>query len=127
MAQVARQLPMEEQRQRQHTEPQRQRRTNTTPAAQPKRRLFTKGEIVIFTAGVLMIMAMAAFVVAGQAKLFTASSSVSQLQNKIEATAKVNNQLQVQKTELSSPERIMKYAKEHLGLTLNADRVKVVQ
>lgn len=91
----------------------------------PQRRI-TVGEKVIWSAGFLVVLVLAVFIVSNQAQLFKNSRDIGQLQQKMDKQEKVNQQLNVQVTELSAPERIISFAKNKLGLNLNVKNVKVL-
>ncbi|TCP29084.1 cell division protein FtsL [Scopulibacillus darangshiensis] len=91
----------------------------------PKRTV-TKGEKLLWSIGALVVMVLAILIVSNQAKLFSASSDISGLENKLDTQSKVNHQLKVEVTELAAPERIIQYAKDKLGLKLDVKNVKVL-
>ncbi|MFD2616974.1 cell division protein FtsL [Terrilactibacillus laevilacticus] len=91
----------------------------------PQRRI-TKGEKILWFGAGMLIVALTLIIVSYQARLFFLNGSIQNLQNKVAVQAKINQQLKVEQTNLSSPERIMKYAKEKLGLNLNIKNVKVI-
>ncbi|MTT32010.1 cell division protein FtsL [Terrilactibacillus sp. BCM23-1] len=91
----------------------------------PQRRI-TKGEKILWFGAGMLIVALTLIIVSYQARLFFLNGSIQNLQDKVAGQAKINQQLKVEQTNLSSPERIMKYAKEKLGLNLNIKNVKVI-
>ncbi|WP_085524076.1 cell division protein FtsL [Tuberibacillus sp. Marseille-P3662] len=123
MSQVARQLTEEPTRQARHQQKSgEQAQTNSVPV----KKGVTKGEKVLWAAGVAVIMALAIFIVSSQAMIHATSKDINQLNNKISETAKVNNQLEAKVTKLSAYDRIHRIAKNKLGLDLNDKNVKVL-
>ncbi len=119
MSQTARQLREKEPVIERHYEP------GQDHQALPQRRI-TAGEKILWSAGGLIILVLAIFIVSNQANLFAHSRDIGQLQEKMDTQSKVNQQLSVQVTELSAPERIISYAKNKLGLKLDVKNVKVL-
>nr|WP_239549038.1 cell division protein FtsL [Scopulibacillus daqui] len=92
----------------------------------PNKRKITRGEKCLWTIGAVIIFALAITIVSNQAKLYNSSRAASDLQDKLDHQSKINNQLKEQVNQLSSPQRIMTYAKDKLGLKLNINNVKVL-
>lgn len=122
MSQVARQLHVEEGQTRYNPG----RKVSQQTKTQPKPKRVTKGEKLLWTMGVAIMMALAIAIVSTQASIHAASGEVQELQSKIEKVQKTNRQLHVEVTKLSNPERIRRIAKEKLGLELNAENVKLL-
>lgn len=123
MSQLARSYQQQTQHeQRQNTRTDRQNGTSV----QPKRRLITRGEKLIWSMGMVAVLFLAVTIVGKQASLYNVNNDINHIQTKIDAQTKTNNQLQVQVTELMAPERILKIAKDQFGLTLNDKNVKVL-
>lgn len=91
----------------------------------PKRKV-TKGEKMLWVLGGVMILFLSVFIISNQAHIFTTSRAIDNLENKVSDQTKINQQLQVEVTELNAPERIMAYAKKKLGLNLDIKNVKVL-
>lgn len=89
-------------------------------------RHITKGEKTLWVAAGVVFFALAICIVANQAALFSVSKDVTVLQNKLENQQRVTQQLKSESDSLSSPERIVKYAENELGLKLNIDNIKVL-
>lgn len=95
------------------------------PQVLPKKRI-TVGEKLIWSVSVLVVLILALCIVANQAQLYKSTRDIGQLQQKMDTQSKVNQQLDVEVTKLSAPERIYNYAKNKLGLTLDIKNVKVL-
>jgi len=120
LSQLARQLEVREQ-------PYRRQRVNETqqPAISPRKRI-TKGEKALWTLGVAVVLILSIFIVSKQASIYLANRSVNSIQTKIENVSEENKKLNVEKTKLMDPKRIMNYAEKH-GYSLNIDNVKVIK
>ncbi|MFC7392454.1 cell division protein FtsL [Scopulibacillus cellulosilyticus] len=105
---------------------QRERNDQQSVQRVSDKRKITKGEKCLWTMAAFLIFALAITIVSNQAKLYTTTRAASDLQGKIDQQSKINNQLKEQVSQLSSPERIMAYAKDKLGLKLNIKNVKVL-
>lgn len=105
---------------------QRQERVNKTSTVIVEKGRITKGEIVLLTFLALIFFAVSLFVVNNYATIHSLNREVHALQSEIENKQRINDDLKLQVTELSEPDRIMKIAKEKLGLTLNENNVKVI-
>lgn len=90
------------------------------------RRRISKGEKLLWSLAGLVILFLAIMIVSNQAKLFVAEKDMNHLQNQVDQQARTNQQLKAETADLSSPERIVKYAKEKLGLNLNVKNVKML-
>lgn len=91
-----------------------------------KRSPFTLGERVLFVAFLFMVLVGSVFIISNYVKLYHIHMDIQAVEAKLEKQEKINNDLLIQKEELSNPERIWSKAKE-LGLTLNPNNVKGVQ
>lgn len=91
-----------------------------------KRSTFTLGEKILFVACLFMALVGSIFIISNSVKLYQVNMDIQAVEAKLEKQEKINNDLHVQKEELSNPERIWSKAKE-LGLTLNPNNVKGVQ
>ncbi|MET3576895.1 cell division protein FtsL [Bhargavaea ullalensis] len=108
-------------------EPDITRVPETEPDARPsrKRKLFTKGEKVLFVAFVAGLALFAVFLLQAQSAINATNKEVQIIQQEIAETSKHNTDLSIQVREKSTYERIWGKAQE-LGLTLNEKNVKVV-
>lgn len=91
-----------------------------------KRPLFTLGEKVLFAAFLGMVLIGSILVISNHVKLYHVNVDIQAMEAEMDKQQKVNNDLLIQKEELSNPERIWKKAKD-AGLTLNPNNVKGVQ
>ncbi|MFT8317223.1 MAG: cell division protein FtsL [Sporolactobacillus sp.] len=89
-------------------------------------RHITRGEKALWTFASVILFTLAICMVANQATLFSVSRDVAKLQNNLENQQKVTQQLKSESDSLSSPERIVKYAENELGLKLNINNIKVL-
>lgn len=96
------------------------------PSVQRQPAWLSPGERILFFAFGILICIGAAFIVSKQAAIYEANKEIQLVESSIEEQQKVNSDLEMQISELSTYERIWEKAKE-LGLTLNENNVKVVQ
>lgn len=92
----------------------------------PKKR-WTKLEAALFFKFMAIILAFVGFIIANQAKIYSLDRDIYNLERQIAAQNQVNEALELQVIELSTPDRILKIATEQLGMTLDDNNVKVVQ
>lgn len=96
------------------------------PEAPKKYYSLTPGERVLaFAFGVLVCVG-ASFMVSKQAAIYEVNKDIQIVENSIQEQQRINTDLEMQISELSTYERIKEQA-ERLGLTFNEDNVKVVQ
>lgn len=105
-----------------------QQRTVQAPAKEPVKRnsILTPGEKVLIFAFGAMVCFGATFMVSKQAAIYEVNKEIQIIEGDIQEQQKVNSDLEVQVSELSTYERIKKVT-EKLGLTLNEDNVKGVE
>ncbi|PLT34304.1 cell division protein FtsL [Bacillus sp. V5-8f] len=84
------------------------------------------GEVVLLCALAIAIASAGVKIISNQSAIYKANKSIQQVEAKIDEQVKVNNDLKVEVSELSTYERIWKKAAEH-GLMLNENNVKVVE
>lgn len=84
------------------------------------------GEVVLLCVLAIAIAFAGVKIVSNQSAIYETNKSIQQAEAKIDEQVKVNNDLKVEISELSTYERIWKKAAE-LGLMLNENNVKVVQ
>ncbi|MDQ0299035.1 cell division protein FtsL [Salibacterium salarium] len=87
----------------------------------------SKGEKVIFSAMIIAVLIASVFVVTNYANIYTQEREISNLNQSINEQTEMNRSLELEVSELSSPDRIMYYAKEELGMELDDKQVKVIQ
>ncbi|WP_318999832.1 cell division protein FtsL [Mesobacillus sp. S13] len=105
-----------------------QQRTVQSPATSPARRnsILTPGEkILMFVFGAIVCFG-ATFMVSKQAAIYEVNKEIQIIEGNIQEQQKINSDLEIQISELSTYERI-KQVTEKLGLTLNEDNVKGVE
>lgn len=105
---------------------QRQEQVNKTSTVIIEKGRITKGEVFLLTFLALVFFAVSILVINNYATIHSLNREVHTLESEIENKQRINNDLKLQATELSEPDRIMKIAKEKLGLTLNENNVKVI-
>ncbi|RFU63374.1 cell division protein FtsL [Peribacillus glennii] len=84
------------------------------------------GEVVLLCALAIAIALAGVKIVSNQTAIYETNKSIQQVEAKIDEQVKVNNDLKVEVSELSTYERIWKKAAEN-GLMLNENNVKVVE
>lgn len=90
-----------------------------------KKAWFTPGEKLLGIAFAGMLFFGAVHIVSSQAKIYQVNQNVQDIQTKISDQQRANSDLQVQVSQLSNYSRIVDKAQQ-MGLSLNADNVKVV-
>lgn len=95
------------------------------PQRKPERKIFTKGEKILFIMFVAVITMFSVMILQTQASIHTSTQEIQSINQQIEETKKQNTDLSIQVSELSTYERVWEKAKE-LGLKLNEQNVKVV-
>ena len=86
----------------------------------------TLGEKILIVASILLLTIASIKIVSNQYSLYKANQEIQTLQTSIAEQQKVNNDLNVEVSELSRYERIWEKASQ-LGLKLDENNVKVVQ
>lgn len=104
----------------------RQERINKTSTVIVEKGKISKGEVFLLIALALIFFAVSILVVNNYATIHSLNREVHSLQSEIDNKQRMNDDLKLQVTELSEPDRIMKIAKEKLGLSLNENNVKVI-
>ena len=118
-------------RQLQEQQQQQQQQQQHLPLAEPKRaraRKFwlTPGEMVLGLTFTAMVGFGAVHMISNQSQIYSANKDIQEIQSSIKEQGKVNDDLKVQVSELSTYERI-KAITDKLGLQFNDKNVKVVQ
>jgi cell division protein FtsL len=90
-----------------------------------KKHWLTPGEKVIGVVFTGLVCFGAVHLISNQAEIYQVNKEIQEVQISINELEKVNNDLQVQVSELSTYERIWEKAKQ-MGLVLNENNVKVV-
>lgn len=89
-------------------------------------RKITLGEKCLYALFIAFILFAGVKIISNEVMIYETNKDIQTLEASIDTQKKINNDLYVQKEELSSYERILAKAKE-LGLKLNEKNVKVVQ
>ncbi|WP_237563661.1 cell division protein FtsL [Halalkalibacter okhensis] len=103
------------------------------PQVQTKKRIrqvrnpITTGEKAIVGFVALVTFIVLGFMVNNFASLYTMNQEVYRLEQTISQQQQVNEGLSLQVVELSAPDRILHIASEQLGMSLDDNKVKVVQ
>ncbi len=116
-------------RELQHQQQQQQRRQENVRPSKVKDKStiwLTPGEKVLGLAFAGMVCYGAIQMISNQSQIYQINKGIQQVQTSIKAQQKINSDLQVQVSELSSYERIREKAKQ-MGLVQNENNVKVVQ
>ncbi|WML43608.1 cell division protein FtsL [Neobacillus sp. PS3-40] len=119
MGNLARNL--QQQQQERHNEVQKQHRSEKKNAF-----WLSPGEKVLGLAFAGMVCFGAIHIISNQADIYKVNKQIQEVQSSIKEQQKVNSDLNVQVSELSTYERILTKAKK-MGLVLNENNVKVVQ
>ncbi|WHY02284.1 cell division protein FtsL [Neobacillus sp. DY30] len=90
-----------------------------------KKHWLTPGEKIIGIVFTGLVCFGAVNLISNQAEIYQVNREIQEIQTSINEVEKVNSDLQVQVSELSTYERIWEKAKE-MGLVLNENNVKVV-
>jgi cell division protein FtsL len=115
-------LAYQVQRQQIQSQPQR----SPKPSEQSTRKLFTKGEVILWGMMGVVLVAGLVWLISLYASVYQATAKVETIQRDITAESKIVEDYHLQVTELSNPERIMKIAKKQ-GFIFDDKNVKVVQ
>ncbi|WP_409292115.1 cell division protein FtsL [Peribacillus sp. SCS-37] len=86
----------------------------------------TFGEKILLVVFALLVAGAGIKIIANQSAVYSVNKEIQQVEGSIDNQKKVNGDLKVQVSELSTYERVKKKAAE-LGLKLNQNNVKVVQ
>mgnify|MGYP001240444707 FL=1 len=106
--------------------PQRNDRTSQQPDRQTqhaKKTLFTKGEKVLYTLGILVLTCFAVYMVMFSTSVDSMNRDIQQLDRNIDAIQSQNVSLRAEVQELSNPTRILTIAEKH-GLDIKNSNVK---
>jgi cell division protein FtsL len=90
-----------------------------------KKHWLTPGEKIIGVVFTGLVCFGAVNLISNQAEIYQVNKDIQEVQTSINEIAKVNNDLQVQVSELSTYERLWEKAKQ-MGLVINENNVKVV-
>jgi cell division protein FtsL len=90
-----------------------------------KKHWLTPGEKIIGIVFTGLVCFGAVNLISNQAEIYQVNKDIQEVQTSINEVAKVNNDLQVQVSELSTYERLWEKAKQ-MGLVINENNVKVV-
>ncbi|WP_227935984.1 cell division protein FtsL [Alkalihalobacillus deserti] len=100
---------------------------------QPQKRIrqvrnpITLGEKLIGAMIVFVTFIVLCLIVNNYATLYSINREVSQLEAAVHQQTQVNEGLSLQVVELSAPDRILHIASEKLGMSLDDNKVKIVQ
>ncbi|MDZ5781727.1 cell division protein FtsL [Marinococcus luteus] len=86
----------------------------------------TKGEKLIMTAVIIGILIASFFIVSNFATIHAQDQQIDQTATQVQEQQQVNQNLELQVAELSSPERIMDYAKNELDMEMKDENIQVV-
>jgi cell division protein FtsL len=101
-----------------------------SPKSTPKKKLnkfrITPIEKLLLLVCSVAITSVAVMYISNTASIFAENHNIQKLQGQVGKQEKINRDLHLQVTELSSPERIRKIAEEQLGMKLDSKKVKFV-
>lgn len=89
-------------------------------------RHITKGEKLLWTLAGVAVFLLAALMITNQTKLYLTSQDIQTLQDKLGNQSKLTQQLKADADSLSSPDRIVNFAEQQLGLKLDINNIKVL-
>lgn len=89
-------------------------------------RKITKGEKILWSFAAVALLVAAIYLVSTYASIYALNSDIQQLETKTHQQEKGNNDLKQQVSTLNAPERILKIAKNKLGMTVKNGNVKVL-
>lgn len=92
-----------------------------------KKATITKGEKLLVGLFICATAVCCIVILTNYATLYSVSKEIFGLENSINQQMEVNDGLQLQVIELSAPDRILQIAQEELGMTLDENKVKVIQ
>lgn len=87
----------------------------------------TRGEKWLIAFLLIATLILSIFVVTNYANIYAKDQEIIQLERQIAQQQKINESLQMKVAELSAPERIMYFAKEELGMSLDDEKVRIIQ
>ena len=105
---------------------QQQQEVQKLNKAEKKKFWLTPGEKVLGLAFAGMVCFGAIHMISTQSEIYNVNKDIQEVQGSLKEQQKVNSDLEVQVSELSTYERILEKAKK-MGLVLNENNVKVVQ
>ncbi|WP_017727201.1 cell division protein FtsL [Halalkalibacterium ligniniphilum] len=91
------------------------------------RKSITRGEQLIIGSMIVAAFFIFGLIIHNYASIYTVNNDIHQLESSIAQQTQVNDGLSLQVVELSRPERILHIATEKLGMTLDDEKVKVIQ
>ncbi|WP_235715243.1 cell division protein FtsL [Halalkalibacter wakoensis] len=106
---------------------QQQPQTHTRTRVRHVRNPITRGEKTIVALIAIVTFIILAVIVNNFASLYTMNQELYRLEQSISKQQQVNEGLTLQVIELSAPDRILHIASEQLGMSLDDNKVKVVQ
>ncbi|MDT8859127.1 cell division protein FtsL [Alkalihalobacillus sp. MEB130] len=106
---------------------QQQSQVQTKTRIRHVRNPITLGEKAIIGMVAVLTFVVLGFMVNNFATLYSMNQEVYQLEQTISNQQQVNEGLSLQVVELSAPDRILHIASEQLGMSLDDNKVKVVQ
>ncbi|KMJ55442.1 cell division protein FtsL [Alkalihalophilus lindianensis] len=106
---------------------QQQTEVKTKKVVRRHRSRITLGEKIIGLTMTVVAFAMIGLMLHNYASIYTLNKDVHQLQGTISQQSQVNEGLSLQVVELSAPDRILDIATGELGMSLDDNKVKVVQ
>lgn len=95
------------------------------PEPNPNKKIFTKGEKVLFVLFVSIFTLFSLMILEVETSIHASNRDIQTIENQIDETKKQNTDLSIQVSELSTYESVWGKAKA-LGLKLNEKNVKVV-
>ncbi|ADC48212.1 Divisome protein FtsL [Alkalihalophilus pseudofirmus OF4] len=106
---------------------QQQTDVKTRKVVERRRTKITLGEKIIASAMAVIAFALIGLMLHNYASIYSLNKDVHQLQGTIAEQSQVNEGLSLQVVELSAPDRILDIATGELGMSLDDNKVKVVQ
>lgn len=83
-------------------------------------------EKLFYLFSLIFVIIIASVVISGYASITKLNYEVQEVQKSINTINQENENIEMQIVELSTPDRIIKYAQEELGMTLDEDQIIVL-
>lgn len=103
-----------------------ERKSSGKPETKNTKRKITRGEKLIYSMAVPVILAFSFLIISNYATLYSLNHDKQTTETNITEQESMNDALALQVTELSDPDRILTIAQSELGMTMNDGQVHVV-
>lgn len=100
--------------------------TSNINIKQAKNKVMPKREKLFFIFSVLFVVLLSGIIISGYAQITELNYEAQKVEKSITSMNEENENLQRKIAELSTPERILKIARDELGMSLNEKQVLVI-